>query len=69
MHIELNNVHYLPELNANLISLGVLEEKKCEFRAVDGLLQIKNKKDDIVLESIRDNAVYLLQQSKLPAQN
>ncbi len=69
MHIELSNVHYLPKLDANLISLGILEEKRCEFRALDGLLQIKDKEDDIVLESIRDNAVYPLQKPKLPARN
>ena len=69
MNIELSNVDYLPELDANLISLGVLEEKRCEFRAVDSLLQIKNKQEDIMLESIRSNAVYLLQQPKLPARN
>ncbi len=69
MHIELSNVHYLPELDTNLISLEVLEEKRCEFRAVDELLQIKDKKDDIILKSIRDNAVYPLHQLKLQAQN
>ena len=36
--IQLSNVHYLPELDANLISLDVLEEKECEFHAVNGLL-------------------------------
>lgn len=65
--IELSNVHYLPELDANLISLGVLEEKRCEFRAINDLLQIKDKDDDIVMESIRDNGVYPLWQPKLPA--
>lgn len=69
MHIELSNVHYLPELDANLISLGILVEKGGEFRAVDGLLQIKDKEDDIVLESIRDNTVYPLRQPKLSARN
>ena len=48
MQIELSNVHYLPELDANLISFGVLEEKGWAFRAVNGLLQIKDKEDDIV---------------------
>ena len=69
MLIQLSNVHYLPELDANLISLGVLEGKGCEFRAVNGLLQIKDKDNDIVLESIRDNSVYPLLQPRLRNQN
>ena len=69
MQIELSNVHYLPELDANLISLGVLEQKGCAFRAVNGLLQIKDKEDDIVLESIRENTVYPLRQPKLLARH
>ena len=60
MLIQLSNVHYLPELNANLISLGVLEGKEYEFRAINGLLQIKDKDNNIVLKSIRDNSVYPL---------
>ena len=50
--IELSNIYYLPELDANLISLGVFEEKRYEFRTINSLLQIKNKEDDIVMESI-----------------
>lgn len=56
-------------MDANLISLGVLEEKGCEFRAMNGLLQIKDKEDDIVMEPIRDNGVYPLWQLRLPARN
>lgn len=37
MQIELSNVYCLPELDANLISLGLLEVKGCKFRAVNGL--------------------------------
>ncbi len=69
MYIDLSNVHYLSKLDANPIPLRVLEEKECEFRAVDGLLQIKNKEDDILLESMQDNVVYPLQQPKLPTRN
>ncbi len=69
MYIELSNVHYLPKLDANLISLKELEEKMCDFGAKDDLLQIKNKKDDILLESIKDNSVNRLQQPKRPAWN
>ena len=36
--IELNNIYYLPKLDANLISFGVLKEKRCGFHAVNGLL-------------------------------
>ena len=58
--IELSNVYYLPKLDTNLISLGVLDEKRCEFRTTNGLLPIKDKEDEIVIESIRDNGVYPL---------
>lgn len=60
MQIELSNVYYLFELNTNLISFGVLEEKGYVFHAVNALLQIKDKKNDIVLEFIRENTMYLL---------
>ena len=58
--IELSNIHYSPELNANLISLRVLKENGCEFHTINGFLQIKDKDDDIVMKSIQDNGVYLL---------
>lgn len=38
MLIELSNVQYLPKLDTNLISLVILEEKGCEFCAVNNLL-------------------------------
>ena len=38
IQIKLSNVHYLPKLDANLILLGVLEERGCEFCTVNGLL-------------------------------
>ena len=60
IQIKFSNVHYLPKLDANLISLGVLEEKGCEFCTVNSLLQIKDKENDIVIKSIRDNGVYPL---------
>ena len=34
---------------------------------INALLQINNKKDDIVMEFIQDNGVYLLWQPKLSA--
>lgn len=65
IQIELSNVYYLPKLDANLISLGVLEEKGCEFCTVKGLLQIKDKENNSVMKSIRDNGVYPLRQTRL----
>ena len=67
--IHLSNVHYLPDLDANLISLDVLKGKGCKFRVVNSLLQIKDKDNDIVLKSIRDNHVYSLLQPRLRNQN
>ena len=57
IQIELSNVPYLPRLNTNLILFGVLEKKRYEFYIVNGLLQIKDKEDNIVMEFLRDNGV------------
>lgn len=59
--MELSNVQYLPKLDANLIPLGVFKGKKCEFPDMNSLLQIKNRKNDFVLECIKANTVHLLQ--------
>ena len=67
--IQLSNVHYLPDLDANLISLSVLDGKRCEFSGVNGLLLIKDKDKNIVPKSIRDNSVYPLLQPRLQNQN
>lgn len=67
MHIKPSNIYYLSNLDANLILLGILEEKRCEFQSVDGLLQIEDKEDNIMLESIRDDTMYPLQQPKFQA--
>lgn len=69
IYIELSNIHYLSELNVNLILLKVLEEKECEFCIIDGFLKIKDKEDDIMLKSIGDNNLYLFQQPKFLASN
>lgn len=63
--IELSNIYYLPKLDANLILLGVLEEKRYEFRTVNSLLQIKDKEDNIIMESIKNNNVYPFWQCRL----
>lgn len=60
MLIQLSNVYYLPKLNANLISFNILKGKKCQFCTINSLLQLKNKDNNIVLKSIRDNCMYLL---------
>lgn len=67
IYIKLINVHYLLKLDANLILFGVFKEKKCKFWAVDGLLQIKDKKNNIVLNLIGNNSVNPFQQPKLLA--
>ena len=66
IQIKLSNIHFLPKMDANLILFEVLEEKGCEFCIVNGFLQIKDKKNNIVMESIKDNGVYPLWQPKLP---
>lgn len=64
MLVQLSNIYYLPKLNANLISVSIFKGKKCEFRAVKGLLQIKNRDSNIVFKLIKDNSMYLLLQPK-----
>lgn len=55
MLIQLTNIYYLPKLDTNLILFGVFKKKKCEFYVVNSFLLIKDKDNDIVLKSIRDN--------------
>jgi hypothetical protein len=33
-NVHLHDVHYCPEVDSNLLSLGVLEEKNCTFGAI-----------------------------------
>ena len=63
-YIHLKNVHYCPELDSNLLSLGVLEAKGFEFQAKNGFLNVKDTDGDIVLQSQRDGTVYPLSQPK-----
>lgn len=65
IQIKLNNIHYLPKLDANLISFEVLEEKRYEFCNITSFLQMNNKKNDILMKFFKDNNIYLLQQPRL----
>lgn len=69
IQIELSIVYYLPELDANVISLRILEEKKCELRTMNSLLQIKDKESEIVMKFIQDKGVYPLWEPVLSARN
>ena len=40
-YVHLRNVHYCPELDSNLLSLGVLEKKGFKFVGKQGVLTIK----------------------------
>ena len=36
----LHDVRYMPGISRNLISMGSLEEKGCEFKAANGILKV-----------------------------
>jgi hypothetical protein len=58
--ITISDVHYCPELDTNLISLGVLERKGNSFSGKNDRLEVFNKKGELVLESKRKDNVYVL---------
>lgn len=49
-------------MDSNLLSLGVLEAKGFEFKANDGVLNVKDTAGDVVLQSKRKGTVYPLSQ-------
>lgn len=57
-YIHLKNVHYCPEMDSNLLSLGILEAKNFEFKAKNGFLNVKNTAEDVVLQFKREGTVY-----------
>lgn len=38
IQIKLNNIYYLSKLDINMILYRILNEKRCEFRAMNGFL-------------------------------
>ncbi|XP_027187001.1 uncharacterized mitochondrial protein AtMg00300-like [Cicer arietinum] len=55
----LSNVRHVPELERNLISLGMLEEAGCSYKAEKGTLKII-KGSLVIMNGTRDHDIYLL---------
>ncbi len=48
-YVHLHNVHYFPELDSNLLSLGILEKKGFQFVGKQGFLYIIDNEEHKVL--------------------
>ena len=60
--VHLHNVHYCPEIDTNLLSLGALEAKGLQFSAKHALLEIRDPDSDTVFQARRHDNVYPLSQ-------
>ena len=59
-YVYLCNVYYCPELDSNLLSLGVLEKKGFKFVGKQGVLSVINNQGDTVLQAKHKDTVYPL---------
>ena len=55
--IHLRNVHYCPEVDSNLLSLGALTAKGFEFQTKKGTLNVIDSVGDTVLQSMCEGKV------------
>ncbi len=62
-NVHLHDVHYCFEVNSNLLSLNVLEEKGHTFNAKNNVLRVLDNDEDVVLVINKQRNVYVLQQS------
>ena len=60
----LSNVHHVPDLKRNLISLGTLESKGCKYTAEGGVLKV-SKGSRTLLKGLRQGGLYVLQASTM----
>ncbi|KAG7532846.1 Zinc finger CCHC-type superfamily [Arabidopsis thaliana x Arabidopsis arenosa] len=56
----LHDVRYMPGMSRNLISMGTLEAKGCEFKAADGILKVI-KGCTVFMKGVRKASLYVLQ--------
>ena len=56
----LSEVRFMPDIARKLISMGTLEEKGCEFKAVNGVLKVI-KGCTVVMKGVRRQSLYILQ--------
>ncbi len=62
INIHLHDVHYCFEVNSNLLSLDVLEEKDLIFNARNDVLRVLDSDENVVLVVNRQRNVYVLHQ-------
>jgi hypothetical protein len=62
INVHLHDVHYCFEVNSNLLSLNVLEEKHHTFNAKNAILRVLNDDEDVVLVINKQRSVYVLHQ-------
>ncbi|KAL1564721.1 Integrase catalytic domain-containing protein [Salvia divinorum] len=55
----LTEVRYIPDIKRNLISLGVLELKGCQFMSQKGIMTVL-KNSQLVMKAVRKNSLYYL---------
>ena len=65
-YVHIHNVHYCPEVDSNLLSLGVFGTIGCEFHTKKGVLHVIDTVGDTVLQSECKGQVYPLLQPTLP---
>ena len=59
-YVHIHNVHYCPEIDSNLLSLGTFGAKGFEFYTKKDILHVKDIVGDIVLQSRCEGQVYPL---------
>ena len=58
MHIPISDVYYVPGLNRNLLSLGLIEKKGYSYEGKNGFLCIYNPKGQLFLKVRNENSLY-----------
>ncbi|CAA7024021.1 unnamed protein product [Microthlaspi erraticum] len=58
----LHDVRYMPGISKNLISMGTLEGKGCEFKGSEGILKVI-KSCTVIMKGTRRSSLYILQGS------
>ena len=65
-YVHIHNVHYCPEIDSNLLSLGAFGTRGCEFYTKKGILHVMDKVGDTVLQARCKGQVYPLLQPQTP---
>jgi hypothetical protein len=62
INVHFHDMHYCIEVNSNLLSLSVLEEKHHTFNVKNEILRVLNDDEDVVLVINKQRNVYVLHQ-------